>query len=54
MGLRILVSSAVAGPAMLFGVKALMLYENLPVLAMLPVRLFISRKGGDITDKDRS
>lgn len=37
MGSRILVSSAFTGPAILYGAKALMLYENLPVLAMLPV-----------------
>ena len=40
MGLRIIVSSCFAGPATLYGVKALMLYSNLPVLAMLPVRIF--------------
>jgi hypothetical protein len=37
MGSRTLVSSAFTGPAILYGAKALMLYENLPVLAMLPV-----------------
>ena len=36
---RTLVSSAFAGPATLCAVKALMLYDNLPVLAMLPVRI---------------
>jgi len=41
MGLRILVSSAFAGPAMLCGVKALMMFANLPVFAMLPVRMFL-------------
>ena len=34
---RTLVGSAFAGPATLCAVKALMLYSNLPVLAMLPV-----------------
>ena len=40
MGLRIIVSSCFAGPATLYGVKALMLYSNVPVLAMLPVLIF--------------
>jgi len=34
---RTIVSSAFAGPATLCAVKALMLFSNLPVLAMLPV-----------------
>ncbi|PMD37693.1 hypothetical protein L207DRAFT_568614 [Hyaloscypha variabilis F] len=34
---RTLVSSAFAGPATLCAVKALMLYDNLPVLAMFPI-----------------
>ncbi|KAE9364247.1 hypothetical protein N431DRAFT_354538 [Stipitochalara longipes BDJ] len=37
MFFRTLVSSAFAGPATLCAVKALMLYSNLPVLAMLPI-----------------
>jgi len=39
MGLRILVSSFIAGFAMLCGAEAVLHYENLPVLAMLPVSL---------------
>jgi hypothetical protein len=37
IGSRTFASSGVAGVAMLSGAKALMLYSNLPVLAMLPV-----------------
>jgi amino acid transporter len=41
MGLRIIVSSCFTGPATLCAVKALMLYSNLPVLAMLPVCMLL-------------
>jgi len=41
MGCRTLSSSVFAGAAMLCGAKALMLFENLPVLAMMPVRIFL-------------
>jgi hypothetical protein len=47
MGSRNLASSAFTGPAILYGVKALMLYENLPVLAMLPVSSLLKWKGKD-------
>ena len=53
MGLRILVSSCFAGPATLAGVKALMLFSNLPVLAMLPVRVIL-RSTWEVTDDYRS
>ena len=45
MGSRILVSSAFTGPAILYGAKALMRYENLPVLAMLPVSSLLKWRG---------
>jgi hypothetical protein len=42
LGCRTLASSIFSGAAMLSGAKALMLYSNLPVLAMLPVCLLAS------------
>jgi hypothetical protein len=52
MGSRILVSSAFTGPAILYGAKALMLYENLPVLAMLPVSSLLENGKGKADEKD--
>lgn len=37
LGCRVMVSSTFSGAATLCGAKALHLYSNLPVLAMLPV-----------------
>jgi hypothetical protein len=37
IGVRICVSAALSATGMLFAAKALMLYDNLAVLAMLPV-----------------
>jgi hypothetical protein len=37
MGFRTLVSSSIAGFAILCGAEAVLHFENLPVLAMLPV-----------------
>jgi hypothetical protein len=41
VGSRICVSAGLSATGMLFGAKALMLYDNLAVLAMLPVSRFL-------------
>jgi hypothetical protein len=53
MGSRILVSSAFTGPAILYGARALMLFENLPVLAILPVSLLLE-DGKGVANENRS